>query len=124
MSVSEKVAEGLLSIADGAFAGSPGPAALVIPKTVDIIGYDAFSDCENLAEVTFLNPATDLSEAYSAFDGCADGLTFIGPEGSTAEAYAEENGIPFSVPEVPDEVEELAPARKERPGSVSPVTVP
>lgn len=81
---------------DGSYAPWYGKRLNV--KTVELddgitsIGKSAFADCENLAFITVPNTVTQISEG--AFDGCGE-FVIRGYSGSSAEAYANANGIAF-----------------------------
>lgn len=89
---------------------------LTIPDGVTDVDKSAFLDCDKLERVTlpegitripayFMEKCAALEEAVipasvtsigtGAFSGC-DKLTLYGQNGSAAESYARENGIPFS----------------------------
>lgn len=64
---------------------------VTIPYSCNYVGYAAFSSCDNLKKVTFENPNTEI--AYGAFGSCNPAI--CGIKGSTAEAYAEKNGMAY-----------------------------
>lgn len=72
------------SIGDNAFQGSPVTSVLV-PDTVNEIGWFAFADCPSLTSVTL--PASVTSIGYGAFDSCPH-LTILCPRNSYAATYA------------------------------------
>ncbi len=72
------------SIADDAFRGS-SISTVILPDTVQGIGWFAFADCTFLTSVTL--PASVASIGYGAFDGCPN-LTVYCPKDSYAAAYA------------------------------------
>ena len=110
-----EIPEGVTAIGDGAFYYCSRLSSVTIPESVVSIGENAFSSCRNLSSIvipagvrsieswTFsycwkLSSVTiPKSVSYigeGAFLDCED-LTIYGYADSAAEAYAEENGIPF-----------------------------
>lgn len=85
------------AIGDRAFAHTYNLTGLTVPAGVSRIGAEAFYLCFRLTEVTL--PASVTSIGEMAFelheDGGAWGLTLRVPEGSYAEQYAKEQGIPY-----------------------------
>lgn len=51
-----KIAEGVMSLCDSAFAGCSGLTELVMPTTLEGIGDYAFKDCTNLKFVKYMGP--------------------------------------------------------------------
>ncbi len=95
------IPEGVRTIAQGAFSTS-GIEEIVLPEHVEAIEGFAFGGCENLKSVTIENPACSIDNnnhvLYSICDDSGyhyDGIIY-GLAGSTAEAYAKENGCQFS----------------------------
>ena len=80
------------SISANAFFNKTSVISVNIPNTVEIIGDNCFSGCENLQKVTIPASVTEISE--TAFSGCAD-VTIHCYNGSYAQTYAEENHIPY-----------------------------
>lgn len=78
------------SIAEEAFAGI-SCEDLILPQDLASIGARAFADCLNLLNVYL--PASNTEIADDAFEGCGDQVTFICPEGSSAQAFAQEHGF-------------------------------
>lgn len=64
---------------------------VTIPYSCTYVGYAAFNSCDKLKKVIFENPNTEI--AYGAFGGCNP--VICGIKGSTAEAYAEKNGMEY-----------------------------
>lgn len=111
-----KFSENLVNIRYCAFYNSKLEGEIVIPSSVRIIHDSAFSTCKNLKIVVVNNGCTHLG--YRAFGNCTalesivipetvreigreafincKKLTILGKEGSYAEEYAKNNGIPFS----------------------------
>lgn len=99
------VHDGIRNIPDGFMkygASYPNLQAVTIPASVSSIGNDAFRDLQAVHEVVV--PDSVVSIGTGAFSGCPL-LVICGLEGSEAERYANENGIPFSAlpQEDPDE---------------------
>ena len=65
---------------------------LSFPSTVREIRFEAFAYCDNLTCVIVENGETVFGEDVF-YD--ADAVTLSAPAGSMAEAYANEEGIPF-----------------------------
>ena len=105
----------LQSIDSYAFCATNFTGELIIPDSVVSLGSQAFAECFNLESVrlsaglTKLEPAvfcncpalkqvvipqTDISFNIAVFEGCYE-MTLYAPEGSTAQAYAQENSINF-----------------------------
>ncbi|MBR5528019.1 MAG: leucine-rich repeat protein [Clostridia bacterium] len=87
----------VLSIAEYAFYHHTNLTSVVIPDTVNRINEYAFYGCSNLQSVFIPDSVRHISELYT-FDNCPK-LTFMGYEGSYAQAYANGEGIPFTVVE-------------------------
>ncbi len=90
---------GLKSIGGYAFNGCAGLTSLTLHAELESIGMYAFAGCEKLKAVTITALQTEIG--YCAFGYIEsrtklDGLTLSGMSGSTAEQYANENGIPFN----------------------------
>ncbi|MCR5652619.1 MAG: leucine-rich repeat domain-containing protein, partial [Ruminococcus sp.] len=66
---------------------------VTIPENVTYIGEGAFYSNSKLKDVTIYSMDAYFGEYV--FDDCDDELTIHGYEGSTAEAYADENGFNF-----------------------------
>ncbi len=87
------IPESVTSIEAYAFSGSYDlPENIVIPKQITSIGEYAFEDCSEIRRIEIPSSVTTIGEF--AFEYCYD-LTICGEAGSTAEAYATENNIPF-----------------------------
>ena len=68
--VEAQIPEGVLSIADNAFAGCKSIKKVIIPNSVSYLGYNAFLNCSNLSSVNIPNSISKLS--FSTFYGCAN----------------------------------------------------
>ena len=77
-----------------AFMSCSNLSEIVIPETVTKIFDGAFSDCEKLSKVYILKDNVIILSG--AFANCSSDLTIICNPGSTAEAYAKENGIKYA----------------------------
>ena len=93
--------EGLTSVSIPGSVGSIGSHAfyecvnlisVTVPDSLASIGEYAFAYCENLTGVTI--PASVTSIGEGAFYGCGE-LVLSVMQGSFAEQYAKENGIPY-----------------------------
>lgn len=109
------IPEGVTVIDDYAFKGCSSLTSVVIPESVTKIGTDAFMDCSSLESVTIPKSVTEIKvmafwgctslkyveipESVTNIEGCVfvkcPSLTIRAPEGSKAEEYAKEKGIPF-----------------------------
>ena len=69
-----------------------------LPAGTDELFGLAFCECRNLKSVTILNKNARIDKI--AFDNCRM-LTIYGKQGSTAETYAKQNGIPFATGTAP-----------------------
>ncbi|MGN0383888.1 MAG: leucine-rich repeat domain-containing protein [Eubacterium sp.] len=67
--------------------------SIEIPESTSEIAHEAFYNCYNIKDVTIYSSNVEI--ASDAFDGCSKDLTFHAVKGSTAEAYAKENGYSF-----------------------------
>jgi len=85
------IPDSVRSIGDNAFAYSNGLTNVTIPNNVASIGDCAFYGCGSLISVTI--PASVTSIGDWAFE--CDNLTLTVTEGSVAEQYAKQNGIPY-----------------------------
>ena len=78
-------------IADAAFENNHTLEKVILPSTLESIGWFAFRGCIALCEI---EAPTSISKIeYGAFDNCNAKLTFLCPAGSYAEEYAQSYGI-------------------------------
>ena len=84
----------VIAIGERAFEGQ-NVAAVVLPESLESIGWFAFYNCASLMDVTI--PATVTSIGYAVFDGCPN-VTLICPKDSYAAQYAASYGIPTLIP--------------------------
>lgn len=87
------IPKGVKRIGKNVFADCKNLEQVTITKGVKIIQYRAFIDCKSLKRVTIPASVTSI-DAY-AFKRCKQ-LTIYGKEGSYAQRFAQEYGIPFS----------------------------
>lgn len=94
-----------------AFRGCSGVESFTIPSSVTNIDDRAFSYCTSMTSVVISNGNTVMGN--DVFSGSWS-LTIYGLSGSTAQAYAENNNIPFEVmggePPVMDDPDFILPA--------------
>lgn len=65
---------------------------VVIPDGVACIGFRAFDGCKNLTNITIPDSVTSIGDdAFQCYK-----ITIYAHEGTYAEEYARENGIPFA----------------------------
>ena len=89
--------DGVTEIGASAFSTCRRLTHVTIPSSVTSIGYWAFEGCNSLTSLTI--PANVTSIGEDAFANCGD-LTLVVPEGSYAEQYAKENGIPYALSDI------------------------
>ena len=77
-------------IADTAFEGNIMLEKVILPSSLESIGWFAFRGCIALGEVQA--PATLSRIDYGAFENCNATLTFVCESGSYAEEYAQSYG--------------------------------
>ena len=85
----------LVSIDNRAFSSNDNLTQITIPASVLALGDGAFSWCRNLISVIVEGSLTTFNR-WGVFDFHNDGLVISGLTGSTAEAHAKEEGIPFT----------------------------
>lgn len=78
-------------IADAAFENNHTVEKVILPNTLESIGWFAFRGCIALCEVEISASVSKIE--YGAFDNCNAKLTFLCPTGSYAEEYAQSYGI-------------------------------
>lgn len=83
--------EGLISIGERAFSNNNSLTNIILPNSIQSIGKYAFSHCDNL---TYVFIPSSITSIPSSFLSCPN-LTIYGYAGSTAEAHAASNSIPF-----------------------------
>lgn len=88
------IPESVRTIGDRAFEKNEFLQEVYIDEGVREIGFSAFWRCTSLRNVTI--PASVEMIGQYAFAECSPDLVIYGTEGSYAQTYAEENGIPFS----------------------------
>ena len=86
------IPDSLRSIDDYAFYNCPSLYSVTIPDGVSYIGRYSFAYCRNLALATIPESVVYI-DGY-AFYNCAE-LKIFGEKRSFAEAFADDNGIPF-----------------------------
>ena len=86
------IPRGVTEIKHGLFLGCAALKEVDIPDGVTSIGYIAFCDCPSLERVRI--PASVTGIRDDAFHGCP-GLTLEVYEGSFAQRFAEEQGVPY-----------------------------
>lgn len=95
---------GLTELGDYALSGCSGLTELTLPEGLVTLGTGALRNCASLTAVTI--PASVTNIGAHAFIGC-DNLTIYGYTGTTAQASAAENDIPFvALDETDEETEE------------------
>ncbi len=82
----------VVELTEGAFGGKACVEEVILQNGIEKIGDVCFLNCENLEKLTI--PATVTEIGGHAFDGCTK-LTVYGYNGSFAQSYAAEHGIPF-----------------------------
>jgi len=85
---------GVTSLGEAAFAVCDYLTGISLPSSVTSIGALAFYLCSDLTSAAIPNRNTAIME--DAFFECPN-LTIYGHAGSTAEAYAESNNVPFAI---------------------------
>ena len=85
------------AIPDNAFSGCDKLISITIPDSLTRIGDHAFSDCNSLRNIKIPESVITIGEKALGYSGnnILDGFTITGYSGSSAEVYANENGIPF-----------------------------
>ncbi len=109
------IPENVSEIGGHAFYGCTSLENIYIPENVAHIDRQAFTDCTNLKTITIANPSVEFGERavgfYPVYDmagdlidyyATTDEITIRGLSGSTAQAYAEENGLNFEEIKIPE----------------------
>ena len=82
-----------------AFGHCPSISEITIPASVEVIEDHAFANCTELYKIKILNPNCEIQD--NAFANCKELNSYTsciyGRKGSTAEKYANEHNIDFSV---------------------------
>ena len=86
------IPDSVTAIGSEAFLDCSSLASVTIPESVTEIGATAFKNCKNLTEITI--PASVVSIGSNAFYNCPK-LTVYGYKGTTAQTYAQSNGLMF-----------------------------
>ena len=92
---------GLKVIDEAAFWGCVNLSEVVLNEDLETVGAEAFYNCESLLAVTVPGKQTQLDEVSFGYmksgrkEVLVEGFQMTGYAGSTAEAYAAENDIPF-----------------------------
>ena len=87
------LSESLRRIGDLAFIDCVSLARVEIPFGVEELGIQVFDGCVSLKAAVIPESVTSIGRL--AFQDC-ENVTIYGKEGSYAQAYAQENGVPFS----------------------------
>ena len=93
------IPDSVTSIGNYAFSCCISLKSVTMPDSVTSIGYGAFDDCIRLKSVTILNSVASISDKAFGYDINGNkiyGFTICGYNGSSAEAYANENGFIFA----------------------------
>ena len=91
---SVNIPSSVISIGFFSFEHCTNLTSITIPASVISIGNEAFFNCNSLASVIINNPNTTI-DGY-AFANCAASLVIHGWANSTAQRYAQANGISFA----------------------------
>ena len=91
--------EGLYEIEESVFMNDAALETITIPASVKIVNAKVFGGCKNLGKITFLNPVCEISSNLFQQSSSDTPVPFTGTiagyDGSTAEAFAANNGYPF-----------------------------
>ena len=85
----------LRSISEEAFAGNANVDVVMLGEKMETISGRAFADMSALKQAHLPGSVTQI--AQDAFDG-SDAVVIVCPQGSQAQTYAEEMGIPYVHP--------------------------
>ncbi len=91
------IPDSVTTIGYDAFSGCNKLTSVSIPESVTYIGVRAFENCPDLTSVVIPKSVTSIgTKAFGYYnDNVIDGFTITGYKGSTAENYANSNGITF-----------------------------
>ena len=97
--------DGTVGVFGIAFRDNKGMTSVTLPASVKEISYCAFSNCEALESVTFLNPECKIYDTSDTITNSVDPETgsavftgtIYGYEGSTAQTFAEKYNFKFEV---------------------------
>ncbi|MBQ7337738.1 MAG: leucine-rich repeat protein [Clostridia bacterium] len=87
----------VIGLADSVFAGTQ-VTKVVLPETVQTLGWFTFYGCTALCEVSI--PASVTNIGYASFDGCSSTLTLTVAENSYAQKYAASFALRYTVADV------------------------
>ncbi|MDE7121140.1 MAG: leucine-rich repeat protein [Oscillospiraceae bacterium] len=88
------IPDGVTEIPDNAFLGCTSLKNMELPQKTERIGKMAFMLC-NLEYIKIPNPNCEIDETFATTTGSRD-TKFFGFSGSTAQAFAEQYGYPFT----------------------------
>lgn len=97
-----EISDGITKISESAFWNCDGLGKVIIPESVTEIGDYAFDDCNSLVNVTVLNDSATVGDSAFGYYAVGrkyyivDNFILYGSSGSTAQKYADENGMEFS----------------------------
>lgn len=89
-----EISDSVTSIGSYAFENCTSLQKLVIPENVSYINEHAFKDCDYLTELTIKNPYCEIKYTSDRND-LTKNTVVHGYTGSTAEEFAEKNGLSF-----------------------------
>lgn len=97
MLTSVSFSDGLRGLGSYAFYGCSNLVSITFPKNFKTIENCAFGMCNNLTEVIIPKSVTKIAD--DAFDSCSN-LTIHCEQGSYADTYAQNNGIPVKYTDI------------------------
>ena len=98
--------DGLETIGEWAFYCCYSLTSVVMPSSVTKIGIRVFSSCSSLTSIMISSSVTEIDS--SAFYD-SNHVTFYGYQGSTAQQFANENGLAFEIINDEDDEDEEKP---------------